>query len=238
MFDNPTISAVIGAAAGSLLSILCALYLARRRRSFRRIDCVISEATSLLAFSDKIKDNLQITFLQNKVQAVYLISLCISNSGTEAVTNQPIKIRLSEGARIVDYSCKTEPPVGFGAIRNVEQHSHVLDLEAALINPGDKIWIELVSIDNPDEAIDVYLKNANVRTRVFYSHSLMDSTVLGVMGNPGVLFAYAFFGRFPVAKQILAAFVGSDNLSTIEEMIETGRIFSYRQPHTIRKKSN
>ena len=111
-YENPTIAAVLGGLAGALLSALAAIYVWRRTHRIRRVDCVVTDVASLLTFSDRIRDELRVTFAGSPANAVYLMSLDVVNTGTEAVRSQPINIRLAEGARIVDYSYKTEPPVG------------------------------------------------------------------------------------------------------------------------------
>ena len=195
-YENPTIAAVLGGLAGTLLSALAAIYVWRRTHRIRRVDCVVTDVASLLTFSDRIRDELRVTFAGSPANAVYLMSLDVVNTGTEAVRSQPINIRLAEGARIVDYSYKTEPPVGFGDIYEVKRDGSALDLEVALLNPGDRVSIELVSIDNPDDTLDVYLKNANVQTRM-YSRASAESTVFDLMNDTHVMWL-AVLGAMPL----------------------------------------
>ena len=48
--------------------------------------------------------------------SVFLFNLEIFNSGNQAVGNHPVLMRLDNNAKIVGYSLKTEPEVGFGKL--------------------------------------------------------------------------------------------------------------------------
>ena len=181
-YENPIVAALTGA----FFAALVAIYLARRTRKIRRVDCIVTDVASLLTFSELIKEKLQVTFDKTPVQSVYLMSLEVVNTGTEAVTSQPVNIRLAEGARIVDYSCQTEPPVGFGDVKEIKLGGHELDLQIELLNPGDKLSLELVSLDNPNESLDVYLKNASVETRI-YSRTSAVRTAFDLMNDSHVM---------------------------------------------------
>lgn len=56
--------------------------------------------------------------------------------------------------------------MGFGIIKEENKSANGLDIKINLLNPEDRVSFEIVSIDNSDDSIDVYLKNANVTTRV------------------------------------------------------------------------
>ena len=56
--------------------------------------------------------------------------------------------------------------------------------------------IELVSLDNPDDTLDVYLKNANVQTRM-YSRASAESTVFDLMNDTHVMWL-AVLGAMPL----------------------------------------
>ena len=94
----------------------------------------------------------------------------------------------------------TTPPVGFGKVEEVNKDKNGLDIKIELLNPGDRILFELVSIDNKDDSIDVYLKNANVLTRVMSSKSgeisLVDLMSEKNMMALAILSAIPFFGGF------------------------------------------
>jgi len=133
-YQNPTIAAVLGGIAGALLSVIVSVYIWRRTQKIKRIDCVITDVSSLLSVSEKIKDQLQVTYAGNAAEAVYLISIDVLNTGNEAVSSQPVRIRLPNGSQILDFSLKTEPPVGFGEIKETKKDANCLDLEVALMN--------------------------------------------------------------------------------------------------------
>jgi len=198
-YENPTIAAILGGIAGAILSVIASVYIWRRTQKTKRIDCIIHDVSSLFSVSEQIKDKLQVKYADKDVSAVYLISLEVLNTGNEAVENQPVNIRLSEGSQILDYSLKTFPPVGFGDISEVKKENNALDLKVALINPEDRVIFEIVSIDNPDDAIEVFLKNANVLTRVISSKS--GETLSDLMSDNNMMWlamlsAVPFFGGF------------------------------------------
>ena len=170
-YENPTVAAILGGIAGAILSVIASVYIWRRTQKTKRVDCIIHDVSSLFSVSEQIKDKLDVKYSGNDVSAVYLISLEIVNTGNEAVKNQPVNIRLSDGSIILDYSLKTHPPVGFGDTTELKKEENCLDIIIGLLNPEDRVAFEIVSIDNPDDSIDVYLKNANVITRVISNKS-------------------------------------------------------------------
>lgn len=166
-YQNPTVSAVLGAVAGAIISAIVSVIIWRKTLKIKRIDCIINDISSLLSVSDKIKDELDVSYSEKKVESVYFISLEIINSGNEAVKDQPVNIRLANKSNIIDYSSKTFPAVGFGDIEEHNKKDNSLELKIALMNPGDKVSLEIVSIDNSDETVDVFLKNENVHNRIY-----------------------------------------------------------------------
>lgn len=166
-YENPVVSGILGALAGAVVTSAVSVFIWRRTHKVKRIDCVVDDVSSLLAFSEQIQDRLEVKFAGNEAKSVYLISLEIANTGTEAVAAQPVHVRLADGARIVDYTVKTDPAVGFGDVAEKYKNGPALDLEIALLNPRDRVSIEIVSIDNTSEQVDVYMKNANVQSRVY-----------------------------------------------------------------------
>ncbi len=199
-YQNPTIAAVLGGIAGAILSIIASIFIWRKTHKVKRVDCLIHDVSSLLTVSDKIKDQLEVSYSGKKAESVYFISLEVINSGNEAVENQPVNIRLAEKSNIIDYSMKTNPPVGFGAVNQVSQSANGLDMTIDLMNPGDKVSFEIVSIDNEDDSIDVYLKNANVATRIISSQN-GEVSLSDLMSEKNMLFlammsAIPFFGGF------------------------------------------
>lgn len=200
LYQNPTVAAVLGGIAGAILSVIASIFIWRKTHKVKRVDCLIHDVSSLLTVSDKIKDQLEVSYSGKKAESVYFISLEVINSGNEAVENQPVNIRLAEKSNIIDYSMKTNPPVGFGAVNQVSQSANGLDMTIDLMNPGDKVSFEIVSIDNEDDSIDVYLKNANVATRIISSQN-GEVSLSDLMSEKNMLFlammsAIPFFGGF------------------------------------------
>jgi hypothetical protein len=127
-----------------------------------------------------------------------LFNLEVFNSGNQAVGNQPILIRLDNTAKIVGYSLKTEPEVGFGKIHELQHQHSELDLTIELLNPGDRVYLELISVNNASDLIDVYMKNANVICRC-YTRKAAESAILGVLNKQidPTLVSLAMIGSLP-----------------------------------------
>lgn len=180
-YENPTIAAIIGAVIGSVITTAVSIFIWKKTSRIRRVDCVINDASSLLTFSDAIRSKLEVKYSGEQATSVFLFNLEVFNSGNQAVGNQPILIRLDNTAKIVGYSLKTEPEVGFGKIHELHQNSE-LDLTIELLNPGDRVYIELISVNNASDLIDVYMKNANVITQS-YTRKAAESAILGVLNK-------------------------------------------------------
>ncbi len=185
-YQNPSIAAILGAVAGAIITGGLSLYLSRKTRKVKRIECIIEDVASLLTFSEKIEDKLNISFEGSTVSSVYRFSLRIASTGNEAIRDQPINIRLEEGAEIVDYSINTKPEVGFGYIQEVQQTGNILDLNVELMNPGDKLDVEVLSLQNKSDEIGVYLKNENVQDRV-YTRNSADKLISGLVNDRQML---------------------------------------------------
>ena len=71
-FENPTISAVIGAIAGVILTTIVSLYFFKKTNKIKRIDCGLGNPKSLLDISDKIKDKLKIEYNNKTINDLYL----------------------------------------------------------------------------------------------------------------------------------------------------------------------
>lgn len=181
-YENPTVAAVLGGLAGAIITGIISLFIWRRTHKIKRVDCIINDVSSLLIFSEKIKDKLEVKYEGKKADSVYLHSMEIVNTGDEAVTHQPVRIRLEKEANIVDYSFETEPEVGFGEVIEKQREKNALDLEILLLNPKDRITLEIFSLDNQNESINVYMKNANVRTRV-YSRKSAEDVLAAALGD-------------------------------------------------------
>jgi hypothetical protein len=181
-YENPTIAAIIGAVVGSVLTAAVSIFIWKKTRRVKRVDCVINDASSLLTFSDTIRSQLEVKYSGEKATSVFLFNLEIFNSGNQAVANQPVLIRLDNNAKIVGYSLKTEPEVGFGKISELQRQNGELDLTIELLNPGDRVYLELISVNNASDMIDVYMKNANVICRS-YTRKAAESAILGAFNK-------------------------------------------------------
>lgn len=216
-YQNPTISALLGGLAGAIITSIVSVYIWKKTHKIKRVDGIIGDITSLLTFSEKIKDQLEIKFSGAEAKAVYLFSIDISNSGTEAVENHPVNIRLDESANIVDYSITTDPEVGFGEIIEIRKEGNALDLEIALLNPNNRVSIELVSLDNNSEQIDLYMKNANVQSRVYLRNSAEKQLIGAITDRQMLVLAgvssFPFVGGFARAMMTVALAKRIDRIS-------------------------
>lgn len=181
-YENPTIAAIIGAVVGSVLTAAVSIFIWNKTRRVKRVDCVINDASSLLTFSDTIRSELEVKYSGEQATSVFLFNLEIFNSGNQAVANQPVLIRLDNKAKIVGYSLKTEPEVGFGKISELQRQNGELDLTIELLNPGDRVYLELISVNNASDMIDVYMKNANVICR-YYTRKAAENAILGAFNK-------------------------------------------------------
>jgi hypothetical protein len=198
-YENPTIAAIIGAVIGSVITTAVSIFIWKKTSRIRRVDCVMDNASSLLTFSDAIRSKLEVKYSGEQATSVFLFNLEVFNSGNQAVGNQPILIRLDNNAKIVGYSLKTEPEVGFGKISELQRQNGELDLTIELLNPGDRVYIELISVNNASDLIDVYMKNANVIDR-HYTRQAAESAILGVLNKQidPTLVSLAMISSFPL----------------------------------------
>lgn len=181
-YQNATVAAILGALAGALLTAIASLFIWKKSRKISRIDCGVADPKSLLTVSDAIRDKLEVKYENKVVSKAYLFAIEIVNSGTESIENQPVLVRLAEGSTIIDYLLNHEPAIGFGDIYERKKDGHELDLEIALLNKQDRVSIEIFSIDNPSDTIEVGLKNKGVETRV-YTRRSVDSLLAGLSGD-------------------------------------------------------
>lgn len=202
-YENPTIAAIIGAVVGSVITAAASIFIWRKTSQVRRVDCIINDASSLLSFSDAIRTKLEIKYSGEQASSVFLFNLEVFNSGNQAIGNQPVLIRLDNKAKIVGYSIKTQPTVGFGKISELQPQNSELDLSIELLNPGDRVYLELISVNNASDQIDVYMKNANVVCRS-YTRKAAESAILGVLNQTvdpmlvslAMISSVPFFGGF------------------------------------------
>ena len=202
-YDNPTIAATLGALAGSVVTTFVSIFIWQRTKKIRRVDCIINDSSSLISFSDAIRKDLQIIYAGESANSVFLFNLEIFNSGTLAIRSQPVNIMLDSESKIVGYRLSTVPEVGFGGIDELSLEKNKLDLSIELLNPQDRVYIELTSINNSSENIDIYMKNANVIPRV-YTRRAAENLMLGAfseeidlsLASLAIISAIPFFGGF------------------------------------------
>jgi hypothetical protein len=200
-YENPTIAAISGGVVGSVITAALSMWITKKTSQIRRVDCIIDKPVSLLSFSDTIRTKLEIKYSGEQASSVFLYNLEVFNSGNQAVTTQPCLIRLDDKAKIIGYSIKTQPAVGFGEITKLQPSLNSLDLSIQLLNPADRVYLELISVNNASEKIDVYMKNANVICRS-YTRQAAESAILGTLSkavDPGLMFlgiirSVPFFG--------------------------------------------
>lgn len=195
MLENPTVAAIVGGVVGALITALVSIVIWRKSQKISRLDCVIGDVTSLLSISDSIKDRLEVFVSGTKASSVLLFTLELTNTGTEAIEAQPILVRLDPSAEIVDFKVETEPAVGFGEVAQRRLDGGELDLEVELLNPADRVAIEVLSVDNETEQVDVFLKNKGVSARV-YSRRSADKLLENLSGSLGMVLA-AWLGIVP-----------------------------------------
>lgn len=171
-YKDPTIVGFVGAIVGALITSAVSIYLWRKSSRRKRVDCAVGDPTSLLSISDTIKEKLDVTFEGRPVSSAFLFPLEVVNSGSAAISQQPVLIRLPEGSKIVDWRIETDPEIGFGEITSIKSEERWLKLGITLLNPGDRVRIEILSIDNPSADIDIGLKNEDVESRVFSRRSV------------------------------------------------------------------
>ena len=212
-YENPTVAAIIGGVVGAAITAAASIFIWQKTSRVRRVDCVINDASSLLTFSDTIRSELEVKYSGELATSVFLFNLEVFNSGNQAIGNQPVLIRLDDNAKIVGYSLKTEPEVGFGKISELQRQNGELDMSIELLNPGDRVYIELISVNNLSDQIEVYMKNANVISRS-YTRKAAESAILGIINKSldpplmslAMIRSIPFFGGFvePFMTVILA----------------------------------
>ncbi len=180
--DNETVAAIIGALVGSILTAGVSLFIWKKTNKIKRVDCIVNDASSLLSFADTIRSDLEVTYAGERANSVFLFNLEAFSSGNQAIGNQPVRIRLDKSAKIVGYTLKTQPEIGFGEIKETKRENCELDLIIELLNPRDRVYVELISVNNASDMIDVYMKNANVISRL-YTRRAVENAILGTFNQ-------------------------------------------------------
>lgn len=197
---NPSVSAIIGGLGGAVITSIVSLLLWKASQNKKRIDCLINEKTPLLTISDKIKKKLEIQYEGQKVNAAYLFNVVLTHTGNDAITNQPVIFNFPSPTKIIDYKFNTAPSVGFGDIRETSNSGNELKLDIELLNKKDKISFDLYTIENPNDAIEIGLKNKNVDVRL-YSKKTLDKLVTS-MSDDAVMNIFAITGALPLVGWI------------------------------------
>lgn len=192
---NPSIAAIIGALGGSLITSMVSILLWKSSQNKKRIDCLINETTQLLSISDKIKEKLVIQYEGQKVNSSFLFNVILTHTGNDAITNQPVVFKFPHPTKIIDYKFDTVPSVNFGYIREISNSGNELRLEIELLNKKNKISFDLYTIENPNDAIEIGLKNKNVDVRL-YNKKTLDKLVTS-MSDDAILNIYAITGALP-----------------------------------------
>ena len=174
-YENPTIAAILGAIVGAvftgIIGFITAWRVAKKQsianKKVRRVECFIRQASSLMSFSKSIEDKIEVKIDNESISSLYLFKLDILNTGNQAIRNQPVQLRLGEESKILSHSIETEPKVGFGEVKkNIIDAG--IDLLIDLMNPGDKVSLSVMSHNNPEGVIEVYMKNENVENVVHH----------------------------------------------------------------------
>jgi hypothetical protein len=124
-----------------------------------------------------------------------------------AIGNQPIQIRIDRSSKIVGYSVKTEPEVGFGVIHEDQSENYALDLNVELLNPGDRVFIELISVNNESDEIDVYMKNANVVNRIYTRQAAEKAIASSLRKIDPTLMSLAIMRYIPILGGVAVPFL-------------------------------
>ena len=194
-YQDPAIVGFVGAIVGAIITGVISLLIARREQKRKRVDCALGDPVTLVTISETIKKKLNITLDGQPVSSVYLFPLEIANSGDLAVSNQPVIVQLAEGAKIIDYKIETEPKIGFGNVAT-KISGNVFELRIDLLNPKEHVNLEVVSVDNSSDVIEIGLKNENVETRIFTQKSVQNT--LNSLSANFPLLALSLFGEMPV----------------------------------------
>jgi hypothetical protein len=205
--ENPTIAATLGAIAGAVVTAAISLFTWQKANKIRRVDCIISDVSSLLSFSDTIRNKLEVLYAGERASTVFLFNIEVFNSGTLAIGNQPIQIRIDRSSKIVGYSVKTEPEVGFGVIHEDQSENYALDLNVELLNPGDRVFIELISVNNESDEIDVYMKNANVVNRIYTRQAAEKAIASSLRKIDPTLMSLAIMRYIPILGGVAVPFL-------------------------------
>jgi hypothetical protein len=196
-YQDPAIMAIIiGAIGGAIITGTISFFISQKEQKRKRVDCALGDVVSLLTISESIKKKLNITLDNQPVSAVFLFPLEIINSGDLAIRNQPLIVELAPGAKIIDHKIETEPKIGFGNI-TTKVNGNVFELQIELLNPKERVNIEVVSVDNPSDTLEVGLKNENVETRIYTQKSVENTLLSFSLSGEMPLITLSILGEIP-----------------------------------------
>lgn len=176
-YQNPTISAILGSLVGVIITSLVSLYIWKKTHKLKRIDCVIYNKASILQLTKLIEKKIEIKVANELANSIYLFNLEFFNSGTSSVANQPFHLRFDKKTKIVAYNLKTKPELGFGNIEENINTPNSLDLHVELMNPADSIELEIITVNNESEMLEIGMKNADVVTREYDRNSAKNEVI-------------------------------------------------------------
>lgn len=81
-YENPTVAAILGGLVGAVITAAVSLFIWQKTNKIRRIDCIISDASSLLSFAATIRNKLEVTYAGERANTVFCL---ISKSLTQAL---------------------------------------------------------------------------------------------------------------------------------------------------------
>jgi hypothetical protein len=185
-YRDPTIAGLVGALGGALIGALATLWVWRKSNKIKRVDCVFDDPIALLTQSDAFRGRLDLQFNGRPVTAAYVFTFEIVNTGNQAVANQPVLLRFAEDREVVDVKVETEPSLGFGDVTITGKGARDVHVAIALLNPGDSIRLEVLTLGNQHESVKVGLKNADVIARVLPRASLRTALAEVAADSAGV----------------------------------------------------
>lgn len=208
---------ILSGAGGALLTAVVALFMWRKTRVVRRVECAVDPPDSLLTISSEIADKLTISYDGREVTSSYLFSMTVVNTGTVAVDNLPLLVKLGKGSKIISWASESRPRLGFEPPVEESRSGGAVSLKIPLLNPTDRLSLKILSIDNEDPEIMVGIRMKDVDTRVFYG-SARGRALVGLLSRTTLLLlaisAIPWVGavaRAQVSHKVLSHVYGRDD---------------------------
>jgi len=205
-YKDPTIAGLVGALGGALLGAAATIWVWRKSIKVKRLECVRDDPLALLAPSANFQGRLNLQYNGKAVSAAYLFPFEIINTGNLAVQSQPVLVEFAERAEIVDVKVETEPKLGFGEVKVAGHGSRSLRLDIALMNPGDSVRIEVLTIENADDGAEIGMKNADVEARVVSRATFQETLMRAATDTLGV----AILSSVPVVGSVVRTYATLD----------------------------